>query len=125
MILMPIVYVASMERSQQFYERLGFTTLSSSEWWTEMRAGDGAILALHKADAAELGGTGRIELALVATDRLEAVERQLADVGIEVPHGIEEQPFGRSMIVVDPDGLRIQINEHHSDKYDDGYTVAG
>ncbi len=121
---MPIVYVTSMQRSQPFYERLGFTPINASEWWTELRAGDGAVLALHLADESELEVAGRIELALVATERLEVVQLRLEAVGIPVPEGIVRQPFGRSMVVSDPDGLRIQINEHDATKYDDGHTVA-
>ena len=122
---MTIVYVTSMRRSQLFYERLGFTSISASEWWTELRAGDGAVLALHQADESELGETGRLELALIATEQLEVVQQRLGSVGIAVPEGIVTQPFGRSMVVTDPDGLRIQINEHDASKYDDGHTVAG
>jgi catechol 2,3-dioxygenase-like lactoylglutathione lyase family enzyme len=125
MILMTIVYVTSMQRSQPFYERLGFTPINASEWWTELRAGDGAVLALHTVDESELGAAGRIELALVATERLELVQLRLEAVGILVPEGIVTEPFGRSMVVSDPDGLRIQINEHDATKYDDGHTVAG
>lgn len=121
---MPIVYVTAMDRAQTFYGHLGFIPIDSSEWWTELRAGDGAVLALHKVDESELGVAGRIELALVATDRLERVQAQLEAVGIAVPDGVTEQPFGRSMTVVDPDGLRIQINEHDAAKYDDGHTVG-
>ena len=122
---MTIVYVTSMRRSQLFYERLGFTSISASEWWTELRAGDGAVLALHQADEADLGAAGRLELALIATEQLEVVQQRLGSVGIAVPEGIVTQPFGRSMVVTDPDGLRIQINEHDASKYDDGHTVAG
>lgn len=121
---MPIVYVTSMQRSQPFYERLGFTAIEASEWWTELRAGDGAVLALHQTDESELGVAGRIELALVATERLEVVQQRLEADGIPVPEGIVTQPFGRSMSITDPDGLRIQINEHDATKYDDGHTVA-
>ena len=122
MILMTIVYVTSMQRSRPFYERLGFTAINASEWWTELRAGDGAVLALHQAEESELGALGRIELALVAAERLEVVQQRLE--GVAVPEGIVTQPFGRSMIITDPDGLRIQINEHDATKYDDGHTVA-
>lgn len=78
---MPIVYVSSMQRSQPFYEHLGFGALSVSEWWTELRAGNGAVLALHKVDETELGEAGRLELAVVATERLEVVMQSKYDDG--------------------------------------------
>ena len=103
MILMPIVYVTDMERSLAFYESLGFRPQSRSSHWSELRAGDGAVLALHLADA-----TG-IELALVADGRLEDVQERHADT-LERP--IADEAFGRSLLLRDPDGRALQVNEH-------------
>ena len=65
MILMPIVYVQDMDASLAFYERLGFEPKSRSAMWSELRAGDGAVLALH---AAPTEAVGRVDLALVAEE---------------------------------------------------------
>jgi catechol-2,3-dioxygenase len=124
MILMPIVAVTSMERSRAFYQHLGFSVLVEGEWWSELRAGDGAVLALHLADAEDLTVGSQVELAMVSRERLENVVKRLASAGVETVVGIDEQPFGRSLRVVDPDGLVIQINEHDPAKFDDGFTAS-
>jgi catechol 2,3-dioxygenase-like lactoylglutathione lyase family enzyme len=101
-ILMPIVYVEDMDASLAFYERLGFEPKSRSGMWSELRAGDGAVLALHKAPAG-----GRVELALVADEPLEQVSERVPPA-----RGIADEAFGRSLVIRDPSGLAIQVNEH-------------
>jgi len=103
MILMPIVYVTDMERSLAFYESLGFDPQARGSHWSELRAGDGAVLALHLADA-----TG-MELALVAPGRLEEVQDRHADA---LARPIADEAFGRSLLLRDPDGRTLQVNEH-------------
>jgi len=113
MILMPIVYVTDMDRAIAFYGALGFAAdpRTSSAMWTELKAGDGAVLALHHDGAPASAARLRVELALVATAPLEAVSRDLAARGIACGP-IMDEAFGRSLIVRDPDGLEIQINQH-------------
>jgi catechol 2,3-dioxygenase-like lactoylglutathione lyase family enzyme len=103
-ILMPIVYVQDMAASLAFYERLGFVPKHHSEMWSELAAGDGAVLALHKTPAEHVG---RVELALVANGPLEEVAAM-----VEPYRGIADEAFGRSLVVQDPNGLKIQVNEH-------------
>lgn len=103
---MPIVYVDEMDASVAFYERLGFEVDESSRGpsWAQLRAGDGAVLALHAA----LGGEpGRIELAMVSEEPLERVAAIVAP-----ERGITDEAFGRSLVLRDPNGLHIQVNEH-------------
>ena len=107
MILMPIVYVADMDRSVEFYESLGFEVLSTSPYWSQLRAGDGAVLALHSAQSG-----GRVELALVAEGRLEDVQERHAAA---LARPIADEAFGRSLVISDPDGLRLQVNKHDRD----------
>ena len=70
MILMPIVYVQDMEASIAFYERLGFAPKTRARCGASSSAGDGAVLALHKAPPEHVG---RVELALVSEEPLERV----------------------------------------------------
>ena len=111
MILMPIVYVHDMAESVAFYERLGFEVdlQSRSHGWTELKAGEGAVLALHTAEG---GKAGRVELSMVAEQPLE----RLAEVAA-VARGIADEAFGRSIVLQDPNGLRIQVNEHDRELY--------
>jgi catechol 2,3-dioxygenase-like lactoylglutathione lyase family enzyme len=104
MILMPIVYVLDMDESVAFYEWLGFEVDRRSPHWTELKAGDGAVLALHVADA---DTAGRVELAMVAGEPLERVAG-----AAPVARGIADEAFGRSVVLRDPNGLEIQVNEH-------------
>jgi catechol 2,3-dioxygenase-like lactoylglutathione lyase family enzyme len=103
MILMPIVYVTDMDRSLEFYASLGFEVQQRGTHWSELRAGDGAVLALH------LAQKSGVELTLTATDRLEDVAAAHADA---VARPIADEAFGRSFVLRDPDGLTLQVNEH-------------
>jgi catechol 2,3-dioxygenase-like lactoylglutathione lyase family enzyme len=119
--LMPIVFVRDMAASVAFYQRLGFEAPRPvDDQWNELRAGDRAVLALHLSDAAPPdaeaagGGHGRVELAFVAPGRLEDVLRELRAAGATIVRGITDEPFGRSLVVADPDGLPLQVNEHRA-----------
>ena len=72
--------------------------------WSELRAGDGAVLALH----GEIdGNAGHVELSLGADSPLESLaERD------DVARGIADEAFGRSLVLRDPNGLAIQVNQH-------------
>jgi catechol 2,3-dioxygenase-like lactoylglutathione lyase family enzyme len=112
MILMPVVYVRDMDESVAFYERLGFAVdiRSRSQMWTELKTAEGAVLALH---ASENGyEPGRVELSMIAEQPLELVA-ELATVA----RGIADEAFGRSLVLADPNGLQIQVNEHDRELY--------
>jgi catechol 2,3-dioxygenase-like lactoylglutathione lyase family enzyme len=113
MILMPMVFVSDMERSVEFYESLGFEPQTRSDTWTELAAGDRAVLALHRAATLQ-DPSGRVELALVAEEPLEQV---LERFGTALARPIADEAFGRSLIIQDPDGLQIQVNEHDRSLY--------
>jgi catechol 2,3-dioxygenase-like lactoylglutathione lyase family enzyme len=108
MIMMPIVYVSEMERSLEFYESLGFEPQTRGGTWSELAAGERAVLALHQAGSLP-DQSRRIELALVAEEPLERVMERFADA---LARPIADEAFGRSLIIRDPDGLEIQVNEH-------------
>jgi hypothetical protein len=110
MTTLPIVYVTDMEVSLAFYRGLGLEPVMVGASWSVLAAGP-TRLALHTASI----GAQRarpMELAMVAGGRLEDVLATALAADLEVSRGITDEAFGRSLIVRDPDGLDIQINEH-------------
>ncbi len=110
MRLQPIVYVTDMERSTAWYsDLLGHGPDVAGGHWSSFGVG-GAHLALHLSD--EALGAGNIELSLVVEEPLEELASRLT------PHrAIADEAFGRSLVVRDPDGALIQVNEHDSELY--------
>ena len=113
--VMPIVYVTEMARSLQFYRTLGFTVRNGGNMWSELQLGKSA-LALHHIENIPQG-VQRMQLAMVAHRSLEAIVDQLEKAGIVLEHEIVDEAFGRSLLIHDPDGLAIQINEHDPELY--------
>ena len=113
MRVMPIRYSADVAAALAFYRALGLDPdgTAAPGVWTELPAASGE-LALHAADAGSgLGSPGTVELAFVADEPLDAVRDRLVAAGF-APEPIADEPFGRSFGVVDPDGVRVQVNEH-------------
>ncbi len=106
MQVQPIIYVSQMQRSIEWYSLLLDTSPELvSDHWTTFGVG-GAIVALHASDDANAEGS--VALSLVAPTPLENTAARLGADATIVDH-----PFGRSFIATDPDGTRIQVNEHH------------
>ncbi|QSB16821.1 VOC family protein [Natronosporangium hydrolyticum] len=125
---LPVVYVSDMEKSLRFYRCLGLAerTRSRSNAWVELSGPDGQ-LALHRAEGmsppdppaepAEAVAAGRVTLAFVCPGPLEELAQRLALAGFATRRGIADEAFGRSLVVADPDGLLIQVNEHDEELY--------
>lgn len=110
-----IVYVTNMERSLAFYKALGCTAKNEGGYWSELRMGATGI-ALHLTDSLPKDGLW-VGLAMTAHKKLETVVAELTEAGIAMTHEIADEAFGRSLIIRDPDGLGIQINEHDPELY--------
>jgi hypothetical protein len=108
--LMPIVYVTDMARSLRSYQAMGLTLRKQGNMWSELQLRD-AILALHWVDRIS-AAEQRMELALLSYEKLESLVDQLRAAGVTVENDIADEAFGRSLLLHDPDGLPIQINEH-------------
>ncbi len=106
-----LVYVTDMETSLAFYRRLlpHAEVLSASRHWSELSVGSASV-ALHLAEEVTAGS--QVGFALLADRPLEDVAAALDEAGVALSRGIADETFGRSMVVRDPDGLAIQINEH-------------
>ena len=115
----PIVYVTDMDRSLTWYRSVlpHAEVVSSSPFWSELSI-DGAALALHGTESVTPGT--QVGLAFEASGSLEDLVERLAADGIEPARGIADEAFGRSLVLVDPDGLKIQVNEHDPEFYPNG-----
>ncbi|HSG78109.1 MAG TPA: VOC family protein [Acidimicrobiia bacterium] len=112
MRLQPIVYTQDVARAVTWYAVvLGHEPGYQSDAWTSFSVGD-ASLGIHHVEG--LPVRGRVELALVTTEPLEDFVARVGDEGIEPVEPIREQPFGRSVLLKDPDGTPVQVNEHRS-----------
>ena len=114
MKVMPIRYARDVEASVAFYRALGLEVGSVSRpgGWAEL-AGNAGVVALHAAGDAN---AGICELVFEADEKLEAVADRLRAGGFAAG-AIVDESFGRSMQVVDPDRVVVQINEHDRDLY--------
>lgn len=108
MKLQPIVYVTDMEKAIAWYSQLLRCEPDvAGGYWTTFTL-EGGHLALHL--TGEVLGAGSVELSLVVGESLEGVAARVT------PHrGIADEAFGRSLVVQDPDGTLIQVNEHDLD----------
>lgn len=134
---MPIRYVRDLPASQRFYEALGLrldfagrAPRQGGTRWVELVGPAKAVMALHYADDADVPITGdtrgvpaasesqeppvglAVELAFDADEPLEEVVARLRAAGFEPATAIVDESHGRSFTVCDPEGLRIQVNEH-------------
>ena len=108
--LQPIIDTTEMDQTVDWYS----TVLSTrpayrSDVWTSFSVG-GANLGIHRVD--QLPSESRVELSLVADVPLEELLHDFAAQAVTVERGVQEETFGRSLVVKDPDGLLVQINEH-------------
>lgn len=108
-----IIYTTDMERAKKFYTGLTPNTAikTSSPYWTELEL-SGVSIALHFIDALADGQSGHLGLSFLADKPLEDVIEHLNHEGIDIFQAIQDEPFGRSFLLKDPDGLVIQVNEH-------------
>lgn len=107
----PFIYTTDMERSIEWYRTVihHAKLVSESPYWSEFDI-DGDVLALHATESISPGGAAGV--AFVADEPLEALVSRLIARGIEPARGIADEPFGRSLVLEDPDGFRFQVNEY-------------
>ena len=115
----PIHFVPDVDEALRFYEALGLDpqVRSRSGHWIELRAAGGE-LALHDgAIAADGEGREGFAVNFIADEPLEAVERRLRAAGFPPEGTIVDQEWGRSLLVLAPDGAVIQIDEQDQELY--------
>jgi catechol 2,3-dioxygenase-like lactoylglutathione lyase family enzyme len=111
MRLQPIIYTTDAQRAVDWYARvLGMMPNYASEVWTTFDVA-GTTLAIHRVEG-DLSNESRVAVSLVSSDPLESCLERWAALGIEPVRGIQDETFGRSVLLGDPDGTIIQVNEH-------------
>ncbi len=107
----PFVFTTHMQRSIDWYRTVipQARLVSTSPYWSELEI-EGSILALHAAEQVTSGGASGITF--VATEKLEDLVSRLDQRDIEPFSGIKDEPFGRSLVLEDPEGFRFQVNEY-------------
>jgi catechol 2,3-dioxygenase-like lactoylglutathione lyase family enzyme len=106
----PIRYVADVEASRKFYEGLGLELDAEASFrvWAQLKA-DGGAVGIHDASASKGRKPGTAELQLVTDEKLEEVAARLTVKGYHCT--IQDEDFGRSIRLTDPDGVELQIQE--------------
>lgn len=109
--------VSDQDRAKKFYtETLGFTAmvddpeLSSGMRWVMLRppGGGAAVTLVTWFPTMPAGSTKGL---VYEVDDVDAWLADLTAKGVEVPGGVEEQPWGRFVQITDPDGNGIVIQQ--------------
>lgn len=120
MRVVPVRFTNDPAAMRRFVEALGLTTTIESDGggWIAL-SGSGGGVGLHTAAMTDTPrSAGETSLSFESDEPLEAVQARLASAGFE--SDVIDESFGRSLRVVDPDGVALQINETMTD--DHGYT---
>lgn len=105
--LIAIRYSDNAVETQRFYEVLGFSLHepTSSEVWREMRGEIGSVV-IHPRS----GDSPDWEISFETVEALESIQKRLSDCQFDAG-SIHSEEYGRFLLVEDPDGARIRINQ--------------
>ena len=123
--LMPIVCVSNVEKSIEFYTKLGFKTKTSTRAWTELEnsesvfgtyinaelENDESVFELQLDSARASKTSSGVMISFKTDEKLENIKTQLEVAGI-LTMDIVDHAFGWTISIPDPDGLQIQIIGH-------------
>lgn len=107
-----LLFVANPHTSAEFYRKiLGKEPVEQSPTFTMFVLSNGVKLGLWSRATAEplvKGAPGSSEIAFVVDD-VDATYEQWGKLGIQVEQKPTDMDFGRTCVVVDPDGHRIRV----------------
>ncbi|MCC3328166.1 VOC family protein [Nocardia abscessus] len=108
--VLPIRYVADVEACRKFYAGLGLALdpHASLDVWAQL-SGDAGAVGIHDFRVSKGRPAGSVELGFATDEKLEVVADRLRARGYD--YEIHDEDFGRSLRVVDPDGVTLQIQE--------------
>lgn len=110
--LLSIIYTTRMAESVSFYERLGLQRKLAGavdQWWNEFVIGDAALaLHWHQGDDAPAPTQSELHLRLDAAAFNSLYDALSPDQSLVIH---ELRGVGRYIVLTDPNGVRVQINE--------------
>lgn len=114
--LMPLVHVQQMGAALDFFTKLGLAPGFGSRDgdWAELQAG-GATLGLLAHPPSERDE--RVELTFTTGQPLAELEERLAAAGVDILRGAADEGFGYQLILRDPDGYPVKINQLDPELY--------
>src|ERR1035437_2077422 len=106
--------VSDQDRSRDFYVNiLGFELVDDTQMGPDMRwvqvAPAGSSTSITLVTWFPTMPAGSMKGTVVETDDLDSDMRRLADLGVAIEGGIQEQPWGRFVTFDDPDGNGIVL----------------
>jgi len=108
--LMPLVHVQDMARARDFYTKLGIQTGFASrdgDWAAPPACSSALGLLAHPPSARD----ERVELTFTTNQSLTELEERLAAAGVDTLRGAADEGFGYQLILRDPDGYPVKINQ--------------
>lgn len=109
MKLLAVRYCTNLEQAELFYTalELHLDEIASSPVWRQMDS-SGGVFALHPKECAE--STASFEVCFETEQKLETIQQKVADAGFNPGHIVVEE-YGRHLLLVDPEGFQVRINE--------------
>ncbi|GAB1642831.1 VOC family protein [Krasilnikovia sp. MM14-A1259] len=115
--LQPLVHVAEMAASIEFFQHLGAEVIHGGRDtdWVLMQLGNVQI-ALVARTPIWSRGDGAVELNFAATLPLDDLERLLRERRVTVSGVVHHRDFGPQLQVQSPDGLLVRITQREPDR---------
>jgi hypothetical protein len=116
-MLRPVRFTADVRAGQQFAELLGLARRveGGRRGWVDLVAGGGGMLALHDATtSASRQPSGRTTLSAECDDAVALADR-LRSSGFDDAAVYDEEAYGRVLVVTDPNGAQVAVDERASD----------
>lgn len=119
----PVRFTDDVAAMRRFLEAMGLRARITSDGggWVDLTAAAG-LVGLHDAASSATGtAAGVTTLSFESEEPLEILLDRLHAAGFADAHIVDEA-YGRVLVVTDPDGVEVHVDEVMSDLY--GYTEA-
>ena len=114
-----LLFVANPQKSSLFYQEiLGLKPIEESPTFVMFALKNGVMLGLWSKYTAEPRvdvPAGALEICF-PTENVDALYEELGKRGVTVAQKPTDMDFGRTFVILDPDGHRIRIYKLHEEK---------